>query len=736
MEFYQKVKIQEFKNELNDKRKDKNYANLKLNLKKVLTNITMGYDLSPLFKDVLQYIIIKDIQVKKLVYFYLIAYGKQRQDLIHHPINHLLNDCADRNPLVRSLSLRTMSNIHLPVVSRSLLDPLRHCLSDADPYVRKTAAIAVAKIWFNNPQLVEKEGLIRYLRDLLADSNASVVANSVTALNEIAEKSTNISLKLNITIANRLISSLGECSEWSQIYLLESLLHFTPENSQDATILVERISSRLQHSNSAVVVTSTKIILYLFNYIKDESVINFYCNKLSPPLITLLSSPPEVQYVALRNILLIIQRRPVILKNDVKVFFVKYLDPIYVKLAKLEIIYRLANQNNYEEILTELVEYATEIDVDFVKKAIKLIGRLAIKIESASDACVRSLLDLLNNDITYVTQEVIIVFRDIFRKYPNRYDNYIPDLTSNLDAITDSEAKSSMIWIIGECADKIPNSNELLDDFLWNFIDETSDVQLSLLTATVKLFIKTPHQGQDLVPRVLNWATQDIDNPDLRDRAFLYWRLLSNDPNAAKDIILSSKPTISTEVDKMDRSLLDSLLLHVGSLSSIYHKQPSAFIRGAKPRYLPDSPALDSYSRRAAQAAAARHDHPTPLPSVPSPEHPTEESPVGITQSPTSMRPVSVVDNINPSDSSARHNLAADISRMSIIDSMSPSPSQTMYSPTSPVTPGAYTPLSEANTGGDVYNNDPSNPYAALGDAFDDSPVLHSSDTQLDEFLI
>lgn len=100
------------------------------------------------------------------------------------------------------------------------------------------------------------------------------------------------------------------------------------------------------------------------------------------------------------------------------------------------------------------------------------------------------------------------------------------------------------------------------------------------------------------------------------------------------------------------------------------------------------------------------------------------------------MRPVSVVDNINPSDSSARHNLAADISRMSIIDSMSPSPSQTMYSPTSPVTPGAYTPLSEANTGGDVYNNDPSNPYAALGDAFDDSPVLHSSDTQLDEFLI
>lgn len=72
---------------------------------------------------------------------------------------------------------------------------------------------------------------------------------------------------------------------------------------------------------------------------------------------TLLSSGPEVQYVALRNILLIIQRRPTVLKNDVKVFFCKYNDPIYVKLAKLEIMYRLASEENVREVLAELEEY-------------------------------------------------------------------------------------------------------------------------------------------------------------------------------------------------------------------------------------------------------------------------------------------------------------------------------------------------------------------------------------------
>ena len=68
-----------------------------------------------------------------------------------------------------------------------------------------------------------------------------------------------------------------------------------------------------------------------------------------------------MQYVALRNILLIIQRRPSILKDDVKVFFCKYNDPIYVKLAKLEIIYRLAREQNANVVLAELHEYEVHL---------------------------------------------------------------------------------------------------------------------------------------------------------------------------------------------------------------------------------------------------------------------------------------------------------------------------------------------------------------------------------------
>src|SRR5271155_1765112 len=71
---------------------------------------------------------------------------------------------------------------------------------------------------------------------------------------------------------------------WSQTYILESLLNFTPQNPGDAEIIAERIAPRLQHANSSVVLTTTKVILYLTNYMSKQDDIATLCKKLSPPL--------------------------------------------------------------------------------------------------------------------------------------------------------------------------------------------------------------------------------------------------------------------------------------------------------------------------------------------------------------------------------------------------------------------------------------------------------------------
>lgn len=100
------------------------------------------------------------------------------------------------------------------------------------------------------------------------------------------------------------------------------------------------------------------------------------------------------------------------------------------------------------------------------------------------------------------------------------------------------------------------------------------------MTAVVKLFLKRPVDTQDLVQHVLSLATQDSDNPDLRDRGFIYWRLLSTDPAAAKEVVLADKPLISEETDLLEPTLLDELICHISSLASVYHKPPTAFVEG------------------------------------------------------------------------------------------------------------------------------------------------------------
>jgi AP-2 complex subunit beta-1 len=106
-----------------------------------------------------------------------------------------------------------MSYIPVPDVLRALLEPLHHSLKDKDPYVRKTAAICVAKLYMHDRRLVEKEGFINGLRDLLMDSNPTVIANAVAALTEISERSENIHLRLNADIARRLVRAMSEASE-------------------------------------------------------------------------------------------------------------------------------------------------------------------------------------------------------------------------------------------------------------------------------------------------------------------------------------------------------------------------------------------------------------------------------------------------------------------------------------------------------------------------------------------
>lgn len=85
-----------------------------------------------------------------------------------------MQDCEDPNPLIRALAVRTMGCIRVDKITEYLCEPLRKCLKDEDPYVRKTAAICVAKLHDINASMVEDQGFLDQLKELLSDSNPMV----------------------------------------------------------------------------------------------------------------------------------------------------------------------------------------------------------------------------------------------------------------------------------------------------------------------------------------------------------------------------------------------------------------------------------------------------------------------------------------------------------------------------------------------------------------------------------
>jgi len=111
-----------------------------------------------------------------------------------------------------------------------------------------------------------------------------------------------------------------------------------------------------------------------------------------------------------------------------------------------------------------------------------------------------------------------------------KYEKLISFLVDKLEHYTEPDSKSAIYWIIGEYADKIENSEKLIESFAETFLDEPDSVKLSLLTATVKLYLKKPDESEELIHKVLNLATESADSPDIKDRAYIYWRMLSADP--------------------------------------------------------------------------------------------------------------------------------------------------------------------------------------------------------------
>ncbi len=345
----------------------------------------------------------------------------------------------------------------------------------------------------------------------------------------------------------------------------------------------------VSHSNAGVVLSCIKILIKLLDLVESPETIRTVCKKITPSLVTLLSSEPEIQYVALKSINILIQKRPIIFEKDIKIFFSAFTEPLYNKLEKLEILYKLVSMNNIDMVLNELKEYASDVDVQFVRRSVKLIGQCAIKLEKAAQRCVETLVELVKTQVSFVIQEAIIGLKDIFRRYPNTFEGAMTIINENLRTLDDPEAKAALIWIIGEYSDRSEGAETQLIKFIDNLKEEPYVVQINILDSATKTFLKCQtEESFNILNQVFDFCTKDCENPDIRDRGYMYYRLMTIDPQLASKIIVNDKPKISEDVSGFDDNLLAILMNNLGTLSVVYGKPPEVFVKKTKENYFAD----------------------------------------------------------------------------------------------------------------------------------------------------
>ncbi|KAG2334301.1 hypothetical protein Bca52824_005481 [Brassica carinata] len=482
-------------------------------------------------------------------------------------------------------SATSLCSLRVPNLVEYLLGPLGSGLKDNNSYVRTIAVTGVLKLYHISASTCIDAEFPATLKSLmLHDSDAQVVANCLAALQEIwsleashseeacREKESLLSKPLIYYFLNR----IKEFNEWAQCLILELAVKYVPSDSNDIFDIMNLLEDRLQHANGAVVLATVKVFLQLTLSMTD--VHQQVYERIKSPLLTLVSSgSPEQSYAILSHLHLLVVRAPFIFASDYKHFYCQYNEPSYVKKLKLEMLTAIANESNTYEIVTELCEYAANVDIEIARESIRAVGKIALQ-QYDVNAIVDRLLQFLEMEKDYVTAETLVLVKDLLRKHPQWSHDCI-SVVGGISSknIQEPKAKAALIWMLGEYAQDMSDAPYILENLIENWEEEHSaEVRLHLLTAAMKCFFKRAPETQKALGIALAAGIADF-HQDVHDRALFYYRVLQHDVHVAERVVSPPQQAVSAFADTQSSEIKDRIFDEFNSLSVIYQKPSYMF---------------------------------------------------------------------------------------------------------------------------------------------------------------
>ncbi|XP_062318752.1 AP-3 complex subunit beta-2 isoform X2 [Osmerus eperlanus] len=595
---------------------DSNKDSLKLEaMKRIVAMIARGKNASDLFPAVVKNVACKNIEVKKLVYVYLVRYAEEQQDLALLSISTFQRGLKDPNQLIRASALRVLSSIRVTIIVPIMMLAIKEAASDMSPYVRKTAAHAIPKLYSLDPE--QKDQLIEVIEKLLADKTTLVAGSVVMAFEEVCPERIDLIHKNYRKLCNLLI----DVEEWGQVVIINMLTRYArtqflnpnvnetlleeaggekafygsdddeDEDEEekekkaepaalskrkpyvmdpDHRLLLRNTKPLLQSRNAAVVMA----VAQLYFHLAPKAEVGV----IAKALVRLMRSHSEVQYVVLQNVATMSIKRRGMFEPYLKSFYIRSTDPTQIKVLKLEVLTNLANETNISTILREFQTYIKSMDKDFVAATIQAIGRCATNIGEVRDTCLNGLVQLLSNRDELVVAESVVVIKKLLQMQPEQHSDIIKHMAKLTDNIQVPMARASILWLIGEYCEHVPKiAPDVLRKMAKTFTNEEDIVKLQIINLAAKLYLTNSKQTKLLTQYVLNLAKYD-QNYDIRDRArFIRQLIVPTDKSGAlskyaKKLFLALKPAPVLESPFKDRDHFQ-----LGSLSHLLNTKAGGY---------------------------------------------------------------------------------------------------------------------------------------------------------------
>lgn len=546
----------------------------------------------PVFSNVVKNVASPNLEIKKLVYIYLIHHAEQEPDLALLSINTIQKSLSDANPQVRALALRTMSGIRVPVISQIVSLAIKKGVVDLSPHVRKAAALSIPKCYRLDPS--QSPQLIDYLSTLLGDKQYYVAGAAVSAFMEVCPTRIDLIHKHYRGLVRKIV----DMDEWSQLALLRLMTYYArkcfprrPQAKQetkkdktpnmddfysestgagpgsgsgsidsDLTLLLNSIRPLLQSRNSGVVIAVTRCYV-------DVGTPD-YVKQAVGPLIALLRSASDVQQIALYNIVSVCLLRPNDFVKYASHFLVKSTDsePVWeLKLEILTIIFPHSPLHTKSLILKELEHFSQGTNKALVREAVRAIGRCAQSDSTTASRCLKLLLGQITSLDGNLAAESLTVIRHLIQQDAEGHVGTVVRLAKNLDSATDPQARATIVWLVGEFSGLNGEDNiapDVLRILLKDFVNESEAAKRQILLLAAKVYLhhvnrksesekeesaeddapkeQEPHSIDRLWDYVLLLVRYDTSF-DLRDRARMYRALLAV-PQLATLMLLAPKP--------------------------------------------------------------------------------------------------------------------------------------------------------------------------------------------------